>query len=103
MTTKTSDVTHTKRQVRIWNIGVKFGAVIRMPAASNQANEQFCLFLDCVLQVLIKSSTIINEHGVYAAPPKPQMTHLEKKFYFKQEYNFLPLFTAVRFWEGGGP
>jgi hypothetical protein len=35
---------------------------------ANQENEQFCLFLQCVLQVLITSPTITNEHGVYAAP-----------------------------------
>jgi hypothetical protein len=41
-----------------------------MSGAHNQAkqeNEQFSLFLQCVLRVLITSSTIINEHVVYAA------------------------------------
>lgn len=71
MNIKTSEVTHTKREVGIWNRGVKFGAVIRMsgaPNQENQANEQFCLFIHCVLRVLITSSTTINEHGMYAAP-----------------------------------
>lgn len=67
MIIKTSEVTHTKREIHIWNIGLKFGAVIRMSGAPNQANEKFCLFFHCVLRVLITSSTIINEHGVYAA------------------------------------
>ena len=63
MNIKISEVTHTKREVRIWNIGVKFGAVIRMsgaPNQTNQANEQFCIFLHCVLRGLITFSTIIN-------------------------------------------
>jgi len=86
MNIKTSDVTHTKREVRIWNIGVKFGAVVRMsgvPNQENEANEQFCLFLDRVLRVLIKSSTIINEHGVYAAPKTSNDSFGKKKIYFK--------------------
>jgi len=39
MNIKTSDVTHTKREVCIWNIGVKFGAIIRMSGAPNQENQ----------------------------------------------------------------
>jgi hypothetical protein len=38
------------------------------PFRENQANKQFCLLLYFVLRVLITSSTIINGHGVYAAP-----------------------------------
>lgn len=71
MNIQTSEVDHTKRKVRIWNIGVKFGAVIRTSGTSNQenqANEQSCLFSHCVLRIFITSSTIINEHGVYVAP-----------------------------------
>jgi len=61
MIIKTSEVTHTKREIHIWNIGLKFGAVFRMSGASNQANKQLCLSLHRVLRVLITSSTIINE------------------------------------------
>jgi hypothetical protein len=71
MNIKTGEINHSEHEVSIWNIGVKFGAVIRMsgaPNRENQANEQFCRFLRCVLRVLITSSTIINEHGMYAAP-----------------------------------
>jgi hypothetical protein len=48
MNIKTSEVTHRNREVRIWNISVKFGVVIRMsgvPNEENQANEQFYVLL----------------------------------------------------------